>query len=64
MMENNLYNLMIQAVEEHKSLWRMKSDYLRDAESSPDAKAYWEKNIPEKEQHVQDLLELIKKELQ
>lgn len=54
---------MIQAVEEHKSLWRMKSDYLRDAESSPEAKAYWEKNIPEKEQHINDLLGLIKKEL-
>lgn len=63
MMNNNLYNLMMQLTVEHKSLWRIKGDYMRDAEGSPESKAYWEKNISEKEEHIKDLTELIKKEL-
>lgn len=55
---------MMQLTVEHKSLWRIKGDYMRDAEESPESKAYWEKNISEKEGHIKDLTELIKKELQ
>lgn len=63
MFDNNLYNLMLQAVEEHKSLWRIKDDYMKDAASSAEAKAYWEKMISEKENHIKELTALIKKEL-
>ena len=63
MMNNNLYNLMMQLTIEHKSLWRIKGDYMRDAETSSDAKAYWEKMIGEKEGHIAELTALIKKEL-
>ena len=62
-MNNNVYNLMMQAVEEHKSLWRIKGDYMQDAAASPEAKAYWERMIPEKEAHIAELTILIKKEL-
>ncbi|MCU0660494.1 MAG: hypothetical protein MUD00_02695 [Candidatus Pacebacteria bacterium] len=63
MFSNNLYNLMMQAVEEHKSLWRIKDDYIQDAAAAPEAKTYWEKMIREKEAHITELTALIKKEL-
>lgn len=64
MFTNNLYNLMMQAVEEHKSLWRIKDDYMQDANQSPESIMFWEKMIADKEQHIGKLKELIKTEIQ
>lgn len=64
MFTNNLYNLMMQAVEEHKSLWRIKDDYMQDANQSPESIMFWEKMIADKEQHISELKELIKKEIE
>lgn len=63
MFENNLYNLMMQATQEHVSLWRIKNEYLRDAKENSEAKALWESMIKEKETRIQELRELIKKAL-
>lgn len=63
MFTNNLYNLMLQAVEEHKSLWRIKDDYMQDASQSPESLAFWEKAIEDKENHIRELKSLIKEEL-
>jgi len=32
MLDNHIYNLMAQIVQESKSLWRIKNEYKRDAE--------------------------------
>ncbi len=64
MFTNNLYNLMMQAVEEHKSLWRIKDDYMQDANQSPESIMFWEKMISDKENHISELKELIKKEIE
>ena len=64
MFENNLYNLMMQATQEHLSLWRIKKEYLEDASQNPEAKAFWGKMITDKEAHINELKVLIKKELQ
>jgi len=64
MFENNLYNLMMQVTIEHKSLWRIKKDYVKDSENSPESKVFWEKMINDKEEHITELKELIKKELE
>lgn len=47
------------------SLWRIKNQYKKDAEedSSEKSKAFWEKLEKDKEEHIADLKELIKKEL-
>ncbi len=63
MFENNLYNLMMQATVEHRSLWRIKDEYMKDASASPESKAFWEKMIADKEAHIAELKDLIKKEL-
>ncbi len=55
---------MMQAVEEHKSLWRIKDDYMQDANQSPESIMFWEKMISDKENHISELKELIKKEIE
>jgi hypothetical protein len=59
MYDNNMYNLMAQAVKERKSLWRIKNDYLKDAEDCDECKEFWENLIEDKEQHVKELWKLI-----
>ena len=63
MFDNHVYNLMMQMVQEHKSLWRIKNHYLGDAGDCSDCKEFWEMMIKDKEQHINDLLELIKKHI-
>jgi hypothetical protein len=62
-MDNNLYNLMLQATVEARSLWRIKDDYLKDANATAETKAFWEKLAQDKENHLKEIKELIKKEL-
>ena len=63
MLDNNLYNLMLQLTQENKSLWRIKNEYLKDAQMSEDSKAYWQSMEADKEKHVSDLLALVKKHI-
>lgn len=63
MHNNNVYNLMMQLTEEHKSLWRIKKEYLKDAAKNPKVKAYWTKNAKEKEAQIKELTVLLKGEL-
>jgi len=52
---------MKQYVQEHKSLWRIKRDYIKEAKGHPDAVAFWKKMQVEKEKHSKELRALIKK---
>lgn len=52
---------MKQYVQEHKSLWRIKRDYIKDAKGHADAIAFWKKMQKEKEERVSELKALIKK---
>jgi len=61
MLHNNLYNLMIQLTEENKSLWRIKDEYLKDAEGDVESVAFWKKMEKDKEEHTAELMALIKK---
>ena len=63
MLENHLYNLMEQIVEESKSLWRIKNTYKKDAVGCNSCKAFWDKLEKEKEDHSKELQELIKTHL-
>ena len=63
MLDNHLYNLMLQMTEENKSLWRMKNHYEQDAGDCADCKTFWEKMEKDKEDHISELLGLIKKHL-
>lgn len=59
MYDNTIYNLMQQAVEESQSLWRIKNNYLKDAEDCKECKEFWEKMQKDKNQHLKDLWKLI-----
>ncbi len=63
MFDNNVYNLMAQAVEESQSLWRIKNEYKDDAKECDECHKFWEKLEKDKEQHCKDLQELISKHM-
>jgi hypothetical protein len=50
---------MEQAVQESKSLWRIKNQYEKDAKDCDECKDFWKKLEKDKEQHCQDLWDLI-----
>jgi hypothetical protein len=60
MIDNNLYNLMMQMIIENKSLYRIKNNYMKDAAGSQEDIEFWKKLEKDKEQHVNELKEKIK----
>ena len=61
MMSNNLYNLMTQLTQEHKSLWRIRKEYQKDAGKDMAVKKLWMKLAKEKEMQITELQALVKK---
>ena len=61
-MNNHLYNLMNQTIQEQKSLWRIERNYA-DESQSDNEKAFWEKMKADKKSHVEELIGLIEQEL-
>ena len=64
MFDNHTYNLMIQLVQEHKSLWRIKNEYLKDSGDCGDCQTFWKKMEADKEDHIKELAGLIKKHIE
>ncbi len=60
---NSLYDLMIQFVEESKSLWRLEQDYRANAGADAELTAFWEKLAADKRAHLAELKALIKARL-
>ncbi|MFO8133052.1 MAG: hypothetical protein R6U10_03855 [Thermoplasmatota archaeon] len=63
MLDNNVYNLMEQLVEESKSLWQIKHHYREDAAGCDKCRRFWEKLEKDKEQHIEDIEALLKKHM-
>lgn len=63
MKNNTLYNLMTQLTQESRSLWRIKSEYIKDAKDK-ELKAFWKELATEKEALIEDLKLIIKAELE
>ncbi|MEK7575707.1 MAG: hypothetical protein AAB491_01305 [Patescibacteria group bacterium] len=63
MTNNHLYNLMKQLVQENKSLWRIKKNYLKDSKNCKDCKNFWKKMEKDKERHVKEMEKMIRKHL-
>lgn len=63
MTNNHVYNLMKQLVQENKSLWRIKNNYLKDSEGCDECQIFWEKMGETKEEKIKELEELIKKHI-
>ncbi len=64
MLDNHVYNLFAQMVEEHQSLYRIKNNYQADAGSCEQCTAFWEKMEADKEDHIEELDGLIKAHLE
>lgn len=60
MLDNHLYNLMLQLTEENKTLWRIKNHYIEDAGDCKKCNDFWEAMEEDKREHVEDLMKLIK----
>jgi hypothetical protein len=60
---NNLYNLMTQLVQEQKSLWRIQSEYTKDAGKDKELKAFWTEVAAEKQLLIEDLKAVIALEM-
>lgn len=60
MLDNHTYNLMIQLVEEHKSVWRMREFYIKDAGECDGCVKFWEQLAEDKEAHIRILEEEVK----
>lgn len=63
MLNNHVYNLFIQATQEHKSLWRIKDDYKKDADGCEECTKFWNMIEKDKEKHVAELEAMIKKHI-
>ena len=63
MMDNHLYNLILQLTQENKSLWRILHHYKQDAGNCEACGAFWDKMEKDKENHARDLNDLIKKHI-
>lgn len=62
-LDNDVYNLMEQMVVESKSLWQIKHHYKEDASDCDECRRLWKKLEKDKEQHIEDLEELLRSHL-
>lgn len=63
MFDDNLYNLMTQMLEEHKSLYRIKKMYKTDAKKCKECLDFWKKLEQDKEDHIRELIGLVESHL-
>jgi len=59
MLDNHLYNLMMQAVDEHKSIYRIKNMYKDDAKNCKHCQALWEQLEKDKEAHIRQIQDIL-----
>lgn len=55
---------MTQLVQEQKSLWRIKDEYIKDAAKNKELKEFWTEIAAEKELLIEDLQTVIKMEME
>lgn len=63
MFDNYVYNLLIQLVEEHKSIWRIENYYIKDCGDRTEDVEFWEKMAADKEAHIKVIEEKVKEYL-
>ena len=61
MIRNNLFNLMNQAVEDSKSVWRIHNQYMQEAVGNDELMVLWKKIEKQKEESITEMQALIKK---
>lgn len=61
MIRNNAFNLMNQLVQESKSVWRIKNEYMKEAVGSEDIMSIWKEMEKTKDEQITKLQALIQK---
>jgi len=61
--DDHTHNLLAQLVTEQKSLWRIKEMYIKDSEGNEECQEFWSKLAADKEEHIAELTDLLKKYL-
>lgn len=59
MLDNHIYDLLTQLVEESQSLWRIKRDYIAGAGECEECKRFWEKLAEDKERYINELEKIV-----
>jgi len=59
MLDNHVYDLMTQLVQESQSLWRIKREYIANASHCEECKNFWEKMVMDKEEHIEELENIL-----
>jgi len=59
-MDNHLYNLFSQIVQNRRSIYRIKKFYLKDANRCQRCKDLWQKILKNKEEETKLLIEVLK----
>lgn len=62
-MDDHIYNLTMQLVQESKSLQRIQDHYQDDAGNCEECRKFWEDLEEDKQEHIEDLKELIRNHL-
>lgn len=63
MLDNNTYNLMLQATQEQKAIWRMRKYYINDAGDCEECRTFWEKFLKQKEENIKEIKGLLEKHM-
>jgi rubrerythrin len=64
MLDNYVYDLINQLVQESQSLLRVKREYITDAGQFEECKEFWERLAKDKEKHIEELEKLLTKHIQ
>jgi hypothetical protein len=59
-MQNHLYNLFSQLVQDRKSIYRIQKFYLKDSRGCKKCQDFWGKILKQKEAETKELIDLIK----
>ena len=59
-MNNHLYNLFSQLVQDRRSIYRIQKFYLKDARGCKKCLDFWKKVLQQKEAETKELVNLIK----
>ena len=60
-LRNNVFNLMNQLVQESKSVWRIKNEYMQEAIGNDELMALWKRLESEKGAAIEEMQKILKK---
>lgn len=61
MIKDHYYDLLSQLVTEHRSLWRIRKYYLKNAKTCKTCARFFKELIKEKSQTIENLNDLLKR---